>query len=79
MANVPLAEAPPAGGWTPTKKWFGSLVTGLASIGASWIITGAFDDVERGMAATLLSSLAAAYFVTNDKTPGGVPDTKPTA
>lgn len=71
MAN--LAAAPPEGGWKPTKKWIGSFITGLAGIGASWIVTGAFDDVERGMAATLLTSLAAAYFVTNDPTPGGVP------
>lgn len=72
--RTPLASAPPTGGWKPTRKWFGGLVTGLAGIAASWIVTGVFDDVERGMAATLLTSLAAAYFVTNDQTPGGVPD-----
>jgi len=71
---APLAEAPPSGGWKPTRKWIGSAITGVAGIVASWIVTGAFDDVERGMAATLLTSLAAAYFVTNDQTPGGVPD-----
>lgn len=57
----------------PTKKWFAALVTGVAGILGSWIVTGAFDDVERGMAATLLSSLAVAYFKANDPTPGGVP------
>lgn len=72
MAN--LAEVPPSGGWKPTRKWIGSLITGVAGIAGSWIVTGAFDDVERGMAATLLTSLAAAYFVSNDPTPGGVPD-----
>lgn len=68
----PIAEVPPTGGWKPTKKWIGGFVTGLAGIAASWIVTGAFDDVERGMAATLLTSLAAAYFVTNAPTSGGV-------
>ena len=57
----------------PTKKWWAALVTGVAGIVGSWIVTGAFDDVERGMTATLLSSLAVAYFKTNDPTPGGVP------
>lgn len=59
--------------WLPTKKWVAALVTGVAGIVGSWIVTGAFDDVERGMAATLISSLAVAYFKTNDQTPGGVP------
>lgn len=67
-------EVPPKGGWAPTKKWWAGLVTGVAGIAASWIVTGAFDDVERGMAATLLTSLAAAYFKSNDDTPGGVPE-----
>lgn len=57
----------------PTKKWFASLATGAAAIVGSWIVTGAFDDVERGMTATLLATLAAAYFRTNDQTPGGIP------
>ena len=61
--------------WAPTKKWIASAVTGVASIVASLIVTGAFDDVERGMAATLVASLAAAYFKSNDDTPGGVPET----
>ena len=59
--------------WMPTKKWFAALITGVAGIAGSWLVTGAFDDVERGMAATLLSSLAIAYFKSNDATPGGVP------
>lgn len=53
------------GAWKPTKKWWSAAVTGAAGIGASWIVTGAFDAVERGMAATLLTSLAAAYFKRN--------------
>ena len=60
--------------WKPTKKWLAALAGALASIAASWIVTGAFDDVERGMAATALVSLVAAYFKGNDPTPGGVPE-----
>lgn len=60
-------------GWVPTKKWWAALVTGAAAIVASWITSGAFDDVERGMAATLVVALAGAYFKSNDDTPGGVP------
>lgn len=59
--------------WKPTKKWIAGAVTGLASIAASWIVTGAFDDVERGMLGTLLVGLAGSYFKSNDNTPGGVP------
>lgn len=54
--------------WKPTKKWIASLVTGAAAVAGSWIVTGAFDDVERGMTATLLATLAAAYFKSNDAT-----------
>jgi len=54
--------------WKPTKKWYALLAGGLASIAASWIVTGAFDDVERGMAATLLTGLVTAYFKSNDQT-----------
>lgn len=57
----------------PTKKWYAALVTGVASVLASWIATGAFDDVEQGMCATLLIALAGAWVKENDKTPGGVP------
>lgn len=63
--GIPLAQTPPAGGWVPSRKVIGAAVSGVASILASWIVTGAFDDVERGMAATLLTSVVAAYFVTN--------------
>lgn len=59
--------------WKPTKKWFSGLVTGAAAVLASWIVTGAFDDVERGMAGALIVSLAGSYFKSNDPTPGGVP------
>lgn len=58
----------------PTRKWVAGLVTGLASVAASWIVTGAFDDVERGMLGTLLVALAGAYFRENEPTPGGVPE-----
>ena len=64
-----------ASSWKPTKKLLAALVTGAASIAASWIVTGAFDDVERGMAGTLIVALAGSYFKSNDATASqdGVP------
>ena len=59
--------------WKPTRKWFAAAATSVATIIGSWIVTGAFDDVERGMTATALAALVAAYFRENDPTPGGVP------
>lgn len=61
--------------WIPTKKWFASLVGGLASIAAVWIESGNFDDTEKGMLGTLIVGLVAAYFKSNDPTPthDGVP------
>lgn len=60
--------------WRPTRKWWRAFAGSVASILASWIVTGAFDDVERGMTGTALIALAAAYFSENDPTPGGVPE-----
>lgn len=60
--------------WLPTRKWITNLLTGLAGIVGSWIVTGEFDDVERGLTALLLGQLAATYFVPNQPTPGGVPE-----
>jgi hypothetical protein len=59
--------------WLPTKKWYGALAGGVASIVAVWIQSGSFDGTEKGMAATLIVALVAAYFKENDPTPGGVP------
>lgn len=61
--------------WKPTKKWYALVAGGLSSVVASWIVTGAFDDVERGMVATLLVGAVTAYFKSNDPTPtkDGVP------
>lgn len=59
--------------YKPTQKWIAAAVTGVASILASWIVTGAFDDVERGMSGTLLVALASSFIKTNDDTPGGIP------
>ncbi len=59
--------------WMPTRKWIGGLVTGLAAILAVTIESGGFDGTEKGMLATLITSLVSAYFVTNQPTPGGVP------
>lgn len=60
--------------WRPTRKWLAALAGSVASIAASWIVTGAFDDVERGMCATALVGLTAAFFQPNQPTPGGVPE-----
>lgn len=74
MADL-VAESPGlrAKTWIPTRKWFAGLAGSAASILASWIVTGAFDDVERGMAATALVALVGSYFLPNEDTPGGVP------
>lgn len=59
--------------WLPTRKWYALVTGGLASIAASWILSGAFDDVERGMAATLLVGAVSSYWTPNADTAGGVP------
>jgi hypothetical protein len=61
-------------GWLPTQKWWAALAGSVASVLASWLVTGEFDDVERGMCATALTALVAAYWKGNATTPGGVPD-----
>lgn len=57
--------------WKPTKKWYALVAGGIASILSSWIVTGAFDDVEQGMAGTLLVAAVSAFFKSNDETPSG--------
>ena len=57
--------------WAPTKKWIAAAVGSVASIAASWILTGNFDDVERGMVATAVVALAGSYFKSNDVTATG--------
>jgi len=52
--------------WVPTPKWWTLLATGTATILGSWIVTGAFDDVERGMSATLLAGLATTWAKSNN-------------
>jgi hypothetical protein len=42
------------------------LVTQAVAVVASWIVTGAFDDVERGMTATALLGLAASWAKSNE-------------
>lgn len=69
----PIVVEPVKKTWRPTNKWIASAITGVASVVASWLATGAFDDVERGMTATLVAALVAAYFRSNQDTPGGVP------
>jgi len=63
----------PQSSWKPTRKWVGALVIGLLTIGAHAIASGGVDTTEYGEVMTLLISLAGAYFVTNEPTPGGVP------
>jgi hypothetical protein len=52
--------------WAPTPKWWAQLVSGLGAVAGSWIVTGAFDDVERGMAATLIVTCTASWVKSND-------------
>lgn len=59
--------------WLPTKKWWAALTSGLASIAATWIVSGAFDGTEKGQLAALIVALVGAYWLPNDPTPGGVP------
>ena len=51
--------------WAPSRKWYAQVSGGVASILASWLVSGAFDDVERGMAATLLTAAVASYWTPN--------------
>jgi hypothetical protein len=60
--------------WRPTRKWLAGLAGSVATVVASWIVTGNFDDVERGMVGTALVALVAAYFQPNQPTPAGVPE-----
>jgi hypothetical protein len=52
--------------WVPTPKWWTLLATSAATIVGSWIVTGAFDDVERGMAGTALLGLATTWAKSNE-------------
>lgn len=76
MATLDTRQYPSETSWKPTRKWVSNAVAGVASILGSWIVTGNFDDVERGMSATLLVGLATAYFVSNEQTitEDGVPE-----
>ena len=76
MTDDVVAEAPGLREktWLPTKKWIAGAAGSVAAILASWIVTGSFDDVERGMVGTALVALVASYFKSNEDTPGGVPE-----
>lgn len=74
MSYVPAADPiEPQTTWKPTKKFVGAAVVGLLTIGAHAVASSGWDQTENGELMTLLVSLAAAYFVTNAPTPGGVP------
>jgi hypothetical protein len=62
----PAPPRKPARWWMPTPKWWTHLASGLGAIAASWIVTGAFDDVERGMAATLIVTCTASWLKSNE-------------
>jgi len=71
----PVAYEPEAApSWRPTRKWCALLITEVATLAGSWIVTGEFDDVERGLAAAALLTLATTYFTPNQPTPSGVPE-----
>ena len=59
--------------WKPTKKFVGAAVVGLLTIAGHALASSGWDQTENGELVVLLISLAGAYFVTNDPTPGGVP------
>lgn len=65
--------------YKPTRKWWTAFSGAAASVLASWVVTGSFGDVERGMAASALVSLTAAYWVRNDQAPNPPGDTTPAA
>lgn len=69
-------EVPPKGGWKPTRKWIGGLVVGLLTIVLHAVTQEGWDSTNTAEVVTLAISLAGAYFVTNDPTPGGVPAKK---
>jgi hypothetical protein len=62
--------------WTPTKKWFAALITGLLPIVANFVDSDfVWDDTEWAMLASLAVALIGGYIKSNDPTPGGVPTT----
>lgn len=54
--------------WKPTRKWWSLFATTVATILANLIESGQFDEVERGMIATALVGLTAAYWTPNQDT-----------
>lgn len=69
--TVQTAPAKKQPSWRPTRKWYAAAAGAVASIAASWIVSGSFDDVERGMLGTAAVSLVAAYFKSNSYGTGG--------
>jgi hypothetical protein len=63
----------PRKSWIPTNKWFAALVTGCLAIVGHSIASEGWDATEWGELVALGISLAGAYFIPNDPTPGGVP------
>ncbi|MGI8802987.1 MAG: hypothetical protein ACR2KV_12565 [Solirubrobacteraceae bacterium] len=57
----------------PTRKWWATLVAGLFTIAAMAVGSGGWGATEWAQVLTLGASLATAYVVSNQTTPGGVP------
>lgn len=59
--------------WKPTKKWVATQITAVAAVLTMWVTTGSWDQEETVALIGLISQAALAWYVPNDKTPGGVP------
>lgn len=57
--------------YKPTKKWWTSLVTGVASIVVSVIASGEFGNTEETATKVLVLALIGAYLKSNDSTATG--------
>jgi hypothetical protein len=51
--------------WMPSRKWWGTLIAGLITIGGQAIGSGKWNTAEWAQVFTLASGLATAYFVPN--------------
>ena len=66
--------------WKPTRKWWAAAVTGAVGL-AVMLLTGDSEVTDPEIVAIggYVSAQAAAYFLPNESTPGGVPLAKPEA
>lgn len=73
MALNDVETVPGWKSWVPTKKWFATLILGLASVLAHTLISEDFGATERAELGTLFIALAGGYFKSNDNTVAGIP------